>query len=164
MVSSLWDQLRKENHNLRNLVVQLSTIILRNVVEQRALLQLHGRLNLSSSTATMSPLEIASRLREVALLCAHLGRDTAQTETARELESLSVELADAAERLGVAFAISGADDDGGTSWGWLSRPPHDRSPGMKSANLSADYDFSKCAEYAAIPTIRTRPTIMAITI
>jgi hypothetical protein len=110
MINSTIDQLRRENDDLRELIVRLSTIILQNIVGQRALPQAHSRLSLSSSTALMSPVEIVARMREVALLCAYLGRETAQ-----ELESLRIELADAAERVAAAFAIPDADDDGGAS-------------------------------------------------
>jgi hypothetical protein len=115
VTDSTTDQLRKENNDLRDLVVQLSNIILRNVVgETRALPQLHSRQNLSSPPSTMSPIEIVPRMREVALLCAHLSRDSRpDSETARELESLGVELADAAERLAAIFFIPDGDREGG---------------------------------------------------
>ena len=115
MADSTIAQLQKENNDLRDLVVQLSNIILRNVVgATRALSQLHSRQNLSSSPSTMSPIEIVPRLRDVALLCAHLSRDShPNSETARELESLGVELADVAERLAAIFFIPDGDREGG---------------------------------------------------
>jgi hypothetical protein len=47
----------------------------------------------------MSPTEIAPRLRDVATRCAHLSRECADGHIGQEFESLSVELADVAERL-----------------------------------------------------------------
>jgi hypothetical protein len=39
------------------------------------------------------------RLRELALLCAHISRESAAGEIAQEMESLSIELADTAQQV-----------------------------------------------------------------
>ena len=115
MMDSTITQLRREIDELRDLVVQLSNMILRIVVQQRAVPQLHSRQQLPSSTVTLSPTEIVPQLRETALLCARVSRENANSETARELESLSIELADAARRLAAVFAIPDGKREGGAS-------------------------------------------------
>jgi hypothetical protein len=102
-------QLRKENDDLRDLIVDLSKIILRNVVEQKVLPKVPSKEVASLLSQTMSPTEIVPRLREVAIHCAHVSRECADSRTAQELESLSVELADAAERLEGIFVTPPAD-------------------------------------------------------
>jgi hypothetical protein len=104
MVHSAWEQLRRERDGFRDLVVQLCTIILRNLVEQRPLPRLYNADTPPLPRQEMSPTEIAPRLREVATRCAHLSRDSADRNIGREFESLGVELADVAERLEALFA------------------------------------------------------------
>jgi hypothetical protein len=89
-------QLRKENEDLRQLVLQLSKIVIRSLMD-------YGRD--MPPPAAMSPTEIVPHLRELAIRCAHLSRESADRRSAQELESVSVELADAAERLAAVFAI-----------------------------------------------------------
>jgi hypothetical protein len=98
MAHSTCDQLRRERDGLRDLVVQLSTIVLRNLVEQKRLPKLYNGEASPLPPQAMSPTEIAPHLREVAIRCAYLSRH-ADGSVGRELESLSVELADVAERL-----------------------------------------------------------------
>jgi hypothetical protein len=109
VASSTSTRLQEENDDLRKLVVQLSRIILRNVAEQRGLPKLHSTVISPQLPDAMSPTEIVSRLREVAIRCAHLSNACADSGTATELESLSVELADAAERLETVLAIPALD-------------------------------------------------------
>ena len=104
MAHSTCDQLRREKNDLRELVVQLSTIILRSLVEQRQLPKLYSSEAPPLLPQAMSPTEIPSRLREAATRCAHLSRDCTDSNIGQEFESLSVELADVAERLEALIA------------------------------------------------------------
>jgi hypothetical protein len=104
MARSTCDRLRREKEDLRDLVVQLSTIVLRNLVEQKRLPRLYSGAAPPALPPAMSPTEIVPRLREAAMRCAHLSRERADSRIRREFESLSVELADVAERLEALIA------------------------------------------------------------
>ena len=99
--------LREENKGLRELVIQLSKILLRTVAEIGQLPIIQTRLVRWALPDPMSPADIVAGLREEAIRCARLSRDSADGGAARELESLSVELADAAERVQNLLAPSG---------------------------------------------------------
>jgi len=104
MVDTTRDQLRNENDRLCNLVVQLSSIIL-DVAEQQVRPKPHSETSLSSGS--LSPVDIAPRLRDLAMLYTRLSRENDDSGAADRLEGLSAELADAAERIGAIFAIQG---------------------------------------------------------
>jgi hypothetical protein len=99
MVQTAPDQLRTERDGFRDLVVRLSTIVLRNLVEQKRLPKLYSGEASPPLPESMSLTEIALRLREAAIRCAHLSRERADSPIGQEFESLSVELADVAQRL-----------------------------------------------------------------
>jgi hypothetical protein len=107
MVDATRDQLRKQNDRLRNLVVQLSSIIL-NVAEQQVGPKPHSETSLSSGS--LAPVDIAPRLRDLAMFYTRLSRENDDSGAAEKLEGLSAELADAAERVAAFFSIRG---DGG---------------------------------------------------
>jgi hypothetical protein len=104
MVDSTRDRLRKQNDRLRNLVVQLSSIIL-NVAEQQVRPKPHRETSLSSGS--LSPADIAPRLRDLAMLYTRLSRENDDSGAAEKLEGLGAELADAAERVGAIFSMRG---------------------------------------------------------
>jgi hypothetical protein len=92
-------ELRDVNRRLQALVVRLARIIVRSISEAKTL---PGDLNRSVSAelnyATRRP-ETVSMLRDVAVECAHLARDAPEMTVARELEEMSVELAEGAAKL-----------------------------------------------------------------
>lgn len=102
-------ELKEKNRNLRQLVIRLSTIILRNVVEQRELVGIHGNEIAPRLLVAMTPVGIAARLREVSMRCSELSRDSRNGDAARTLEELSVELANEAESLEVLLKRADAD-------------------------------------------------------
>jgi hypothetical protein len=102
-------ELRKENSGLRDLVIQLSKIIIRNILDQRGVLDISSKEAIQGLLVTMTLDEIAPLLREVSLHCAHASRDSLEGRTAQELEDLSVELADAAQNLETLFPASRSD-------------------------------------------------------
>jgi hypothetical protein len=65
----------------------------------RALQELYSGEASPPLPQAMSLTEIAQRLREVAIRCAHQSRERADSPIGQEFESLSVELADVAQRL-----------------------------------------------------------------
>jgi hypothetical protein len=91
--------LHKENNDLRQLVIQLSRIVMRIVVAQRDVLNISSKEVARLLLEAMSPAEIASLFREVSLHCMQASRDCVDGRAAQELEGLSVELADEAQRL-----------------------------------------------------------------
>jgi hypothetical protein len=88
--------LLNENHDLRQLVIRLSTILLRNAVEQRELISLRSNRIASRVLAAMTPVGLVGRLREVSLRCGELSRASADAALTRAFEELSVELANEA--------------------------------------------------------------------
>jgi hypothetical protein len=95
MVHSAIDKLRKKNDGLRELVVQVIAIMLRNLVEQQGLPRLYQGHS-PQLRWEMSAFDAAARLREVAMRCAQVGRYCADSRKGQELEDLSVELVDVA--------------------------------------------------------------------
>jgi hypothetical protein len=57
---------------------------------------------------SMSPGEIAPHLREVALRCQSLARESADARAVRGLQDVGIELAEQAGRLEAIFTIPGA--------------------------------------------------------
>jgi hypothetical protein len=104
-------QLRKENDDLRLLVIRLSRIVLRIIVEQTGLPTLHDSRVPLQLPVELSPSEIVTALRELALRSAALSRANPSGRTTQTLESLSVEFAVAAEDLEAMFTLPAADQD-----------------------------------------------------
>jgi hypothetical protein len=103
-------ELRQKNNDLFQLVIRLSTIILRNVVEQRELLLIRDGTFDPRMLAAMMPAEIVARLREVAMHCSRLSIDCPDGAAAQTLEQLGVELATEAKDLEALFRFPDAND------------------------------------------------------
>jgi hypothetical protein len=112
VTSSSEAQLRKENDELRKLIVQLGITTLRAVRESGALLwtvlERRSLRTLPSAMASPLPEEIAPSemvlyLRDAALQYIRLSRASADSRTAQQFEALSLELADVAQRLKILF-------------------------------------------------------------
>jgi hypothetical protein len=102
-------QLRKENDDLRLLLMRLSKIVLRIVVEQASLPTLHDSKVPLQLPVELSPGEIVAALRELAVRAAQLSRNSSDGRTSQTLESLGVEFAVAAEDIEALFRVPGAD-------------------------------------------------------
>lgn len=102
-------QLQKENDDLRLLVIRLSRIVLRVIVEQAGLPTLHDSRVPLQLPAELSPGEIVTALRELALRSAALSRTNSSGRTTQTLEILSVEFAVAAEDLEAMFGLLDVD-------------------------------------------------------
>ena len=109
MPNSTLAELQRKNADLRELVIRLSTIVLRNVVEQRELMGIHGSEFAPRMMAAMTPVGVVARLREISLRCSELSRDCCDGDAVRALENLGVELAAEAESLEVLLRIPGTD-------------------------------------------------------
>jgi hypothetical protein len=105
MGNSTVADLQRKNDDLNQLVIRLSTIILRNVVEQRELVNIYGSKIDPRLPAAMTPVAIVYRLREVSKRCSELSLDCNDSEAAHALEGLSVELATEAETLEALLKI-----------------------------------------------------------
>jgi hypothetical protein len=99
--------LQRKNADLRQLVIRLSTIILRNMIEQRELVGLLGDEVAPRMLALMTPAAVVSRLREVSIRCTELSRGRCESSVAHAFEGLSVELAAEAEALEEILKIPG---------------------------------------------------------
>ena len=99
MANSKIAELQKENNDLRQLVIQLGQIIFRNVVDRTGISVIHSEEAAPRLLVAMPPDEIAPLLREVSLHCVHACRDRRNDCSAQELEALSIELADEAQKL-----------------------------------------------------------------
>lgn len=86
-------QLQDVNTRLQALVIRLARIVVDRIAEERV-----PRDNANAGAAA-ARLETVSALRNVALECAHLARDSVDETFARELEEASVELAEGAAKL-----------------------------------------------------------------
>jgi hypothetical protein len=113
MPDSTITQLRQENDDLRLLVIRLGKIVLKVVVEQTGLPTLHDSRLPLQLPAEISPTEIVTGLRELAVRAAQLSRTCTDGRTTQTLDSLGAEFAVAAEDLEASFAIPAAD-----------QPPH----------------------------------------
>jgi hypothetical protein len=102
--------LQKENNDLRQLVIQLGKVIIRNVVDQRGVLDIHSKEAAPRLLVATTPDEICPLLREVSLHCAQASRESRDDRIAQELEGLSVELADAAQKLETQFLALRSDE------------------------------------------------------
>jgi phosphate uptake regulator len=110
MTNSTIAELRIENKSLLALVIRLSAIILRNVVEQRELIGSRDSEMVRYLLVAVTPVEIVARLREVSLRCSQLSLGSPDSQDAEALERVGVELAAEAEALEVLLKIPGADE------------------------------------------------------
>jgi hypothetical protein len=96
--------LQRENAELRERLDRLRNL-LDSVAEPRNLLDVIGPETKSRIVNSMTPAEIGPHLRELALRCIRLARQSADPRAARELEDISIELADRSGSLEAVFSI-----------------------------------------------------------
>ena len=99
------DDLRRENAELRKQLQRLRNP-LDDVVEIGALLDVIGLQTKSRIVNSLTPAEIGPHLREVALHCIRLAREASDPRAAQQLENISIELAERANRLEAIFTIA----------------------------------------------------------
>jgi hypothetical protein len=109
MADSSLPELQARNADLCRLVIRLSTIILRNIAEQRELAVIRGNEIAPQLLVAITPVGIVSRLRETSIRCSELSRNCCDGETARTLEGLGVELATEAESFEALLKVSGPE-------------------------------------------------------
>lgn len=103
------DEIQKSNDDLRRLVMRLATIIRDSVVERRLLAAKRASEFAPGLLAAMTPASVVDRLREVAMLCSQLSRDSRSSPAAHAFEALGVELAVEASDLALLLKRSAAD-------------------------------------------------------
>jgi hypothetical protein len=101
------EELQHENAALRERVDRLRQL-LDNVAEPRTMLDVVGPETRSRIINALSPAEIGPHLRELALRCIRLARLSTEPEAVRELEDVSIELADRAASLAAIFTVPSA--------------------------------------------------------
>jgi hypothetical protein len=106
MPESIVKQIQRESVELRERLDQYRKL-LNDVLELRTL-DLIGPEVKSRIISAMSPAEISPHLREVALRCQSLARESADSPARRTLQDVGIELADQAVRLDEVFSILGA--------------------------------------------------------
>jgi hypothetical protein len=99
MTGSTVAALQKKNDDLRQLVIRLGTILLGNIAQHRALVEMRGAVVAPMLLAATMPGDIVGHLREMALRCGEISRDCCNPDVAHALEGLSVEFATEAEAL-----------------------------------------------------------------
>jgi hypothetical protein len=100
---SVIEELQRENAELREWLERFRKL-LNNVFEPRMLDFIDPEVK-SRMVRAMSPVEIGPHLREVALRCQSLGRESTDPRAALELEEISSELAQRASSLEAIFAV-----------------------------------------------------------
>jgi hypothetical protein len=97
-------ELQDVNRRLQALVVRLARIIVGEIAETNAV---PDRLNRGDAEPNVAArrLQTVSTLRDVAVECAHLARDSLEVTIARELEEISVELAGGAAKLEASLRL-----------------------------------------------------------
>jgi hypothetical protein len=93
------------NRRLQALVVRLARMVVGSLAEATTLPDGRGRGVAAEPNDAARRLETVSRLRDIALECAHLARDSRAMTDARELEEMSVELADGAAKLEASLRL-----------------------------------------------------------
>jgi len=106
MAEPIIKQLQRESVELRERLDQFR-VLLSSVFELRTL-DLTSPEVKSRMINSMSPAEIAPHLREVALRCQSLARESADARAARQLQDVGIELADQASGLEATFTIPNA--------------------------------------------------------
>jgi hypothetical protein len=107
LAESTVEDLQRENAELRELIDQLRKL-LDSAIEPRTMLDFIGPEARSRMIISLSPAEIGPHLRELALRCVRLARDSSDARAGRELEVGSIELVDRANILEAIFVIPGA--------------------------------------------------------
>jgi hypothetical protein len=103
MAECIIEELRRQNVELRERLDQFRAL-LDNVFEPR-MLDVVGPATRSRVVQSMSGAEIGPHLREVALRCQTLARDSADERATRALEEIGSELADQASSLEAIFTF-----------------------------------------------------------
>ena len=103
MAECIIEELRRQNVELRERLDQFRAL-LDNVFEPR-MLDVVGPATRSRMVKSMSGAEIGPHLREVALRCQSLARESTDARAARGLEEAGIELADQASALEAIFAF-----------------------------------------------------------
>jgi hypothetical protein len=106
MPDSIVKQLQRESEELRQRLDRFRTLL--NDVFEPKLADVVGPEIKSRMINSMSPAEIGPHLREVALRCQRLARESTDARAARGLQDAGMELTDQAGRLETIFAIPGA--------------------------------------------------------
>jgi len=111
MTKSTVAGLERQNDGLRQSVIRLGTIILRNAIETRELISARGgEAGPQPRAAVPSSANIVARLREASLCCSQLSREYHANAATQVLESLGVELANEARSLELILKIPGTDE------------------------------------------------------
>jgi hypothetical protein len=98
-------ELHDVNRRLQALVVRLARLVVGRIGEAKALPDGLTRGVAAELTDAARRLETVSTLREIAVECAHLARHSLEMTVARELEEMSIELADAAAKLEASLRL-----------------------------------------------------------
>jgi hypothetical protein len=98
-------ELQDVNTRLQAVVVRLARIIVGTIFEVKTLPDGLKRGVAAELNDAARRLETVSTLREVAVECAHLARKSLEMTVARELEEISVQLADAAAKLEASLRL-----------------------------------------------------------
>src|SRR6266404_2502084 len=104
------EELQRENAELRERLDRVRKL-LHSVVESRTTLDFVGPETTSRMISSMSPSEISPHLRQLALSCVRLARDSTDARAAQKLEDISIELADRANSLEAIFTAMQPDFD-----------------------------------------------------
>jgi hypothetical protein len=99
------EELQDVNRRLQALVVHLARIIVGRIADAKTLPDGLNRDVPEELNDAARRLETVSTLRDVAVECAHLARDSLEMTVARELEEMSVELADGAAKLEASLRL-----------------------------------------------------------
>jgi hypothetical protein len=103
MAESIIKQLQRESAELRERLDQFRGHL--NTVFELKALDLTDPEVKSRMINSLSPAEVAPHLREVALRCQSLARESADTRTARQLQDIGIQLVDQAGGLEAIFTI-----------------------------------------------------------
>lgn len=109
MTDRTFDEIRRNNDDLRKVVVRMATIIRDGFVERRLLAATRGADIAPCLLAAVTPVNAVDHLRELALLCSHLSRDDRNGPAAQALEDLGTELATEAGDLAALLRLTAAD-------------------------------------------------------
>ena len=109
MAESIIEELQRKNAELRERLDQFRKL-LNNVFEPR-MLEFIGPETNSRIINSMSPAEIGPHLREMALRCLSLARESSDARAAQDLQEIGIELADRASGLEAAFTVPNAAHD-----------------------------------------------------
>jgi hypothetical protein len=103
MAEAVIEELQRENAELRERLEGLRKL-LNNVFEPR-MLDFVGPEAKARMIKSMAPAEIGPHLREVALRCQSLARESREARATQELQDIAIELAERASSLEAVFTI-----------------------------------------------------------